>query len=390
MTMETAQPRVSVILLAWRVTDKLLRAVKAVRAQVEAPSFEIVIVENGATAEVRRAVRAAKPDRILSSEMNLGFGKGCNLGVNSTAAQYAILLNDDAEPHPDWLRSLVDTADRDPTIGAVASLLLNPDGTVQEAGSRILPSGRTLRAGAGLEIDEARAVGLLELREVDYGSAAALLIRRTAFDDIGGFDPRYTPAYYEDVDLSFRLQLAGWRLAFQPAAVVTHDANSSTRALRPYLAFLDHRNLSLFQHRWHEVLRATPPADDGPFARAPIARYGALDRPTPPAPAIAPHYVVHEDVAGHYETWLGEAWEAERLRAESAENQLDDALQGAAALSANHENLIEEHRRLRAEYDELVKRHAALGHTSRLLGDRLSRFENGVFRRAGRRLLRRR
>jgi len=387
---DDVQPRVSVILLAWRVPEGLSRAVAAVRAQVGAPAYEIVVVENGATPDVREAVRQAQPDRIVSSETNLGFGQGCNLGVASSTGEYVVLLNDDAEPDPGWLRALVSVADSDATVGGVGSLLLNPDGTLQEAGSRVLPSGRTFRAGAGSTLDEARAAGLLVRRDIDYGSAAALLLRRTAFDQVGGFDPRYTPAYYEDVDFSFRLHLAGWRVVFEPGAVVRHDANSSTRSNLAYLTFLDHRSLALFQDRWREVLEQTPPAEAGPLIQAPITDFGVVERPVDPAPVQATSGLVHPDVAVQYEAWLADAWQRERARAESAEKQLDDALQGAARLLTNHEGLSEEHRLLHEQHAALVQRHEDLDRANRLVVERLQKLENGLIRRTARAVLKRR
>lgn len=172
-----------------------------------------------------------------------------------------MLLNDDIEVLPGWLESLVETADRHPDAGAVGSLILFPAGAIQEAGSIAWRDGSTLSVGRG-DLVEANPYNFL--RAVDYCSACSLLVRREAWEARDGFDPRYFPAYYEDIDLCFGLARAGWRTLLQPSSRVIHHESASSTTPRKLFLMLRHRET--FQRKWaREVADFEPaaPTDQG-------------------------------------------------------------------------------------------------------------------------------
>ena len=170
-----------------------------------------------------------------------------------------MLLNDDCLVGPDWLESLVETAERRPACGIVGSTFLNGDGTLQEAGSVIWSDGTTCNVGDG-----ARPGFMRFERRVDYASGGSLLIRRDVWDELGGFAHDYYPAYFEDVDFCLRAAEAGWEAWYQPAATVRHARWTSTGF--EFRWFLHARAHDTFVKRWSDVLEAREP--NGALERA--------------------------------------------------------------------------------------------------------------------------
>lgn len=248
-----------IVLIAWKRVDTLRSCLESLLAMTDAPPFGVRIASNGATDEVRTFLRDEVTGvTVVDLAANVGFGAGCNAGATGSTAEHLVFLNDDTVVSPDWLAALVGAA-ANHTAGAFASVLLNENGTVQEAGSRILGNGDPLPCARGLAPQQARALGLLADRTIDYGSAAALLVRRELFERIGGFDLTFKPAYYEDVDLCFRIAAVGSTVELAPSAFVTHYAGASTSddtLFRDYASFHAH---DVFIERWARSLRSAPP-----------------------------------------------------------------------------------------------------------------------------------
>ncbi len=157
--------------------------------------------------------------------------------VNQTSP-YLIFLNPDAFPKPDWLASLLETADRYPQVAAIGSTQLRADApdTFDGVGDVMHASGLAYRACYGK-----RRAAALPLGETFSACGAAMLVRREAFEAIGGFDARYF-CYFEDVDLCFRLRLAGWSVLQTPDAVVAHVGGGSAGATSAFAEFHGARN----------------------------------------------------------------------------------------------------------------------------------------------------
>ncbi|MEF2977755.1 glycosyltransferase family 2 protein [Subtercola sp. YIM 133946] len=263
---EVGHPVCSIVILAWRLTDVLIECLQSIAASVDAPAYEVVIVLNGATGEVRQTIaEGVSGARLVDLAHNVGFGGGCNAGASVSRGEYIVFLNDDTIVEPNWLRTLHAAAADAPEVGAVASVLLNVDGTLQEAGSRVREDTGTVQFGRGLTLAEAEARGLLVVRSIDYGSAAAVLVRASAFRELSGFDPVYEPAYFEDVDLQFRLKAAGYDVVLEPAARVVHRSGASTDASPVYRSWAHAHSKEFFRERWAAVL-ATAPAEDAPVS----------------------------------------------------------------------------------------------------------------------------
>jgi GT2 family glycosyltransferase/glycosyltransferase involved in cell wall biosynthesis/Flp pilus assembly protein TadD/predicted O-methyltransferase YrrM len=192
--------------------------------------YEIIIVDNGSTDGTQDFLSQLqiKPVIIMNNE-NLGFAKACNQGAQKAACKYLLFLNNDTEPQPGWLVSLLDIVEKDDTVVAVGSKLLYPDGTIQHGGVVIVDDRKNKDPLLARNNHVNKPSAAPEANEPAFYqalTAACVLISRKAFIKAGGFDEKYWNGY-EDVDLCFKLQEQGGKLVYQPASVVIHHESRS-------------------------------------------------------------------------------------------------------------------------------------------------------------------
>jgi GT2 family glycosyltransferase len=222
-------PTVYVVVLNWNGSRDTIRCLNAL-ARVDYANLHIILVDNGSTNDSVEQIRHAHPDLLLlENGKNLGFAGGNNPGILYALQQNAAfvwLLNNDTEPEPGALEPLVRKAQSDPQIGAVGSILLDP-----ERGSVLAWGGGRVNRWIGhvRHADSPR-----DDRWFDYITAASMLVPRTAFEQVGLLDERYF-LYWEDTEFGFRLRKNGWKLAVASESRVIHKENGSTaenRAVR--------------------------------------------------------------------------------------------------------------------------------------------------------------
>ena len=262
------RPRASVVIPAWRRAELLRRCLASLARHQSRHSFETVVLLNGATPEVVALVEEEVAGaKVVRSRVNLGFGGGCNRAVRKSSGEYVVLLNDDTEVEDGWLDALVDTADAHPEAGAVGSRIVSYDGLLLEAGGLVWREGISSHVGRGLPESTPRH---RFLRRADYCSASSLLVRRSTWDAVGGFDPQYFPGYYEDVDLCLSIGRLGQHILFEPRSCVRHHESGSLEWDSPYKHFVASRSQAKFIAKWSDELErypALPNADDDPWAR---------------------------------------------------------------------------------------------------------------------------
>lgn len=204
------------------------------------PAQHVLIIDNSEKAELK-AMDLGNAGILHPSE-NIGFAAGNNLGIANTDTEFIALLNPDAFPKPDWLENLLTVAEANPQCAAFGSVQLldeNPE-ILDGIGDNYHPSGIFRREGHGWRRDE---YGGLQPREIFSPCAAAALYRREALETIGGFDEDFF-CYGEDVDLGFRLRLAGWKSMLVPDAVVRHVGSASSGGKRSeFASYHGHRNM---------------------------------------------------------------------------------------------------------------------------------------------------
>ncbi|HET8653216.1 MAG TPA: glycosyltransferase family 2 protein [Gaiellaceae bacterium] len=208
------------------------------RALESVAGLETVVVDHGSTDGTVELVRDRFPDVRLVRQENRGLAAGWNRGIRETGAPYVLVLNSDAWAVGDAADRLARFAEGIPRAAWVAPRLLNPDGTLQPSVRgfptpwrlateylflrKLAPRSRVLNAfyGAGFRHDE--------VREVEFAKAAAFLLRREAFDEVGPFDEAFF-LFSEETDWSYRARAAGWRTLFYPEAEVVHVGGASWR-----------------------------------------------------------------------------------------------------------------------------------------------------------------
>jgi GT2 family glycosyltransferase len=291
-------PKVSICILVLGNTQLLFECLDALRrpgARVEA--MEIVVVANGTPKDQLEQLLRCDDIVLVVNESNLGFASGCNQAAAVARAPLLLFLNDDSLVQDGCIDALMGACGSDPSIGAVGARILSEDGTLEEAGSVIWQDGSASHVGEGMA-GGSRA--FMEPRWVDYSSANGLLVVRSAWDEIGGFDEGYFPAYFEDVDLSLMLAAHGYRTRYEPRAALLHRGSQSTS--RVFREFLLERNHLRLVEKWGETLDRFEPApakDSGPEFEAAIdraVRRASESNPEPcePRPESHPYRSMHD------------------------------------------------------------------------------------------------
>ena len=244
----------SIIIPVFNNVDYTFQCLRSLLRDVDLQHNEIIIVNNGSTDQTGKLLdRLQGVVGAIHNSTNVGFGQACNQGAHLARGRYLVFLNNDTVVKPGWLGNLVSTIETNATVGAVGSMLVYPDGSLQEAG------GIIWRDGAGCNYGKGRDPQLSIFqyaREVDYCSAASLLVRKDLFEKAGGFDERYTPAYYEDVDLCFTIRSLGFKVVYQPKSMVIHYEGVTAgtdlgSGLKRYQAVNRHK----FVEKWRDVLQ---------------------------------------------------------------------------------------------------------------------------------------
>ena len=206
LTVRTVEaPLVSVVMVTHGGGETALEAIKALIENTNEP-FELVVVDNasddGTAALLQERIEGAT---IVENEDNVGFARASNQGAALCSGRFLCFINADSFVQPGWLRPLLQAFERDESVGVAVPLFLHEDGHVQEAGSAVDSRGVAFSIGDG---DKATSFANRFPRPIDFGSGACFVIRADLFHEASGFDPIYTPAYYEDADLCFRLHCA--------------------------------------------------------------------------------------------------------------------------------------------------------------------------------------
>ncbi len=229
--------------------------------------FEVIVVDDCSIDATGETVPRMPGVVYLRNETNRGFIASCNRGAEKARGKYLVFLNNDTLVTDSWLSALMETFTEEPRAGIVGSKLIYPDGRLQEAGGIIWRDASGWNYGKS---DDPAKPEYNYLREVDYCSAAALMIPKSLFQNVGGFDSRYAPAYYEDTDLAFKVHQAGCKVLYQPLSEVIHyegatggtDLSSGTKKHQEI-------NRSTFAETWTAELMAKPATGDLAFLHQP-------------------------------------------------------------------------------------------------------------------------
>ncbi|MCW2665408.1 MAG: glycosyl transferase [Frankiales bacterium] len=253
------RPVVSIVIPVhgrWDLTAACLRSLASTYALT---SYEVVVVDDASPDDTRARLADVAGVRVHALDENVGFLRACNAGIAQARGEWVLLLNNDTEVQQGWLDALVRAARSAPDIGVVGARLLNGDGTLQDAGGIVFSDGTPWNYGRRWSPEDPR---VLHRREVDYVTGAVLLARRSLLEQLGGFDERFVPAYFEDTDLGFAARAAGFRVLYEPAAVVVHDEGGSHGTdERSGVKAYQEVNRQVFRDKWAAELATQPPYD---------------------------------------------------------------------------------------------------------------------------------
>ncbi|WP_286195450.1 glycosyltransferase [Synechococcus sp. CCAP 1479/9] len=272
-----ADPRVSIVIPVhnqYGVTRRCLAAIAYAPTRIP---LEIVVVDDGSSDGTAEALTADAPGvRLIRHDFARGFNQACCSGAAAARAPFLVLLNNDTEPCAGWLEELLDPFERWGDTGMVGAQLIYPDGTLQEAGGIVWGNGEPWNYGRGGNPHDPRVA---YARQVDYVSAAALAIPLELWKRIGGFSPEFSPAYYEDTDLAFKVRQAGHTVRYSPLARVIHHEGLScgtdtqaTTGLKRFQAV----HGPVFQQKWAAAFEGS--REPGHAAAETIKDRGMLGR----------------------------------------------------------------------------------------------------------------
>jgi GT2 family glycosyltransferase len=233
-------PMVTVIIVNWNAGDLLSQCLHDLLRQTVQPA-RILVMDNGSSDGSAEQVAQLPGVTVRQLGRNFGFAGGNNRALLECDTEYVALLNPDAFPEPDWLEQLLAVADAHPEVAAFGSrqMVHGSENVVDGIGDVYHVSGLVWRAGHGQVLRDSDATP----REIFSPCAGAALYRRDAVANVGGFDEDYF-CYVEDVDLGFRLRLAGYRAMYVPRAVVRHVGSATTGGPRSdFSVYHGHRNL---------------------------------------------------------------------------------------------------------------------------------------------------
>ena len=237
-------PLVSVVIPTFNKVEYLYQCLNSIFSHTEVP-YELIVVDDCSQDLTAQLLNKIQNIHIERNEQNLDFIRTCNKGASFARGRYIMFLNNDVVVTPGWLSVLTSTIEQIPDCGAVGAKLVRPDGKLQEAGSIVWQDGSAMGYGRD---DDPLKPEYCYLREVDYCSAACLLVRAELFRELKGFDERYLPAYYEDADLCLGIRDRGYKVIYQPQATVFHHEFGS-RSFERAKALMEVNRKNLIQ-KW--------------------------------------------------------------------------------------------------------------------------------------------
>jgi len=280
-------PLVSIIIPVYNNFDYTYKCLQSVLKNSKDIPYEIIIADDKSSDETIDLDQYMKNVCIIKDGINRGFLLNCNNAAQHARGKYILFLNNDTQVQPQWLSSLVELIESDATIGMVGSKLVYPDGRLQEAGGIIWNNASGWNYG---HLDDPMKPEYNYVKEVDYISGASLMIRKSLWESIGGFDERYVPAYYEDSDLAFEVRKQGYKVMYQPKSVVIHfEGVSNGTDLDSGIKRFQVINNEKFFNKWKDILETEHfPNAENVFLARDRSRYKKHI-------LIIDHYVPHYD-----------------------------------------------------------------------------------------------
>ncbi len=248
-------PAIAAVLVTYESAEDLPACLSSLPEAAAPHELEIVVVDN-ASRDGSAGVARSLGVKVVENQRNLGYSAAINRGAVETVAPWLLIANPDTRMQPGSLARLLATAQAEPGVGCIGPRLRNLDGSDYPTGRRfpsllvgglhallgtVWPGNPATRRYHLTDLDRSRPA------KVDWVSGACMLLRRSALGEVGGFDTAYF-MYFEDMDLCLQMARAGWRVVFEPRAIVEHVGGGSTRSA-PFRKVVDHHRSTLRFYR---------------------------------------------------------------------------------------------------------------------------------------------
>lgn len=249
---EYEEPEVSIIIPVYNQFLFTYNCLYSILKNTAGISYEVIIADDCSTDMTVNIEKVVTGITVLHNKRNLRFLKNCNNAAKKARGKYILFLNNDTFVQPQWLSKLISLIKKADDIGMVGSKLIYPDGRLQEAGGIVWKDASAWNFGYK---QVAGAPVYNYVKEADYISGAAIMIRAELWNEIGGFDKRFAPAYYEDTDLAFEVRKRGYKVLYHPFSVVVHfEGISNGTDVNEGLKSFQVANRDKFYSKWRKVL----------------------------------------------------------------------------------------------------------------------------------------
>ncbi len=294
---QSHRPKLSIVIPVYNEYRTTVFCLQSLLRHQPAIDYEVLVADDASSDLTTTIGERISGLIVCRAETNRGFVRNCNATAELARGEYLLLLNNDTAVTGNGLQPLIDILDERAAVGIVGPRLLFGNGELQEAGGIVWDDGSGWNFG---RMDAADKPEYNYVRSTDYVSGACLMIRRALWQEIGGFDERYAPAYYEDTDLCFAAREKGFDVVYQPASQIVHyegvsNGTEPNSGIKQYQV----ENQSKFMEKWRDELqRCHYPNAQTLFS----ARDRSRDKRTV---LVVDHYVPSFDKdAGSRSTWL--------------------------------------------------------------------------------------
>jgi O-antigen biosynthesis protein len=213
--------------------------------------YEIIIADDCSNDNTINITDEVPGIKYVRTNKNIGFSGNCVNAIKYANSEYIMLLNNDMLFYYNWLKPMIDMMENDNTIGIVGPIIISPNGRILELGNYMSKNLELVRIGGGLKYNKNKRYPVLEF---DYKAGCSILLKRKLWDDLRGFDEQFSPAFYEDTDLCFRVREKGLKVVNCPDSVVIHYETLSYNELND-LINICMENYNKFYYKWKDVLQ---------------------------------------------------------------------------------------------------------------------------------------
>lgn len=246
------KPLVSIIVTAYNKWEFTYACMVTILRNINNVSYEVILADDVSTDETVNAEKYLKNVVVLHNEVNLRFVKNNNNAAKHARGKYIVLLNNDTNVQKNWLESMIKLLESDSKIGVVGAKMVYPDGRLQDSGNIVANNG--VPQGYG-NLFNPHKHEYNYVKEVDYVTGASVCTRKELWDQLGGFDEDFSPGYFEENDYCFRVRQAGYKVMFQPQAVLIHyegttHGTSTASSFKAYQV----TNQERFYKKWKTLL----------------------------------------------------------------------------------------------------------------------------------------